>query len=404
VTHAERLGLELVLDAMEENASSLALNHVKLVGSDGAALLIQDNATGAIHRVTADIVVNAGGAWIDRVNAALGLATKYIGGNKGSHLIVDNAELHDALDGKMIYFGASDGRVGLLYPFLGRVLIGSTDIPIDDPDLAICETSERDYMLATVREVFPDIKVGPDQVVYTYCGVRPLPRADGKDPGAVSRDHSITTDRLPGTEVPVYSLIGGKWTTFRGFAEEAADLVLKRLGRSRRESTALRPIGGGKDYPRTPVERAQTLAALQQSGLSSSRAETLLERYGSRAFAVAATCAQGPDAPLISAPDFTRLEIAFLVDDECVVRLADILFRRTTLALSGRLTAAIAEEIADIAGERLGWDDARRAAELEDASDIGVRQHGMEPLSLQDLKTRPEAKRSSARGPGRATR
>ena len=354
ITHAERLGLELLLDGMAENPGSLAINHCALESAEGGTLVLRDKITGSLHRVAADVVVNAGGAWIDRVNAGLGLSTRYIGGNKGSHLILDNKRLHDALKGKMIYFGVSDGRIGLLYPLLGKVLVGSTDIPVDDPDTAVCDDDERDYMLSTLGEVFPDIPVGPEQVVYTYCGVRPLPRADGLDPGAVSRDHSIVTDTLPGTGVKVHSLIGGKWTTFRGFAEEAADKVLGDLGRKRRSSTALRPIGGGKDFPRTPAERTKAVAEIEQLQVPTARAETLLDRYGSRALGVARFCASRNDRPLTTLPDYTEGEIARLMLQECVGHAADIAFRRTDIALSGRLTGPVAVELAAVAGQAAG--------------------------------------------------
>ncbi|MBE7186307.1 MAG: glycerol-3-phosphate dehydrogenase/oxidase, partial [Methylobacterium mesophilicum] len=361
ITHAERLGLELLLDGMAARPGSLALNHMALAGTADTALVVRDAVTGTIHEVTADVVVNAAGAWIDRANATLGLPTRYIGGNKGSHLIVDNPRLLAALAGKMIYFGASDGRVALLYPFMGHVLIGSTDIPVEDADTAVCSAAERDYMLASVREIFPAIPLSAEQVIYTYCGVRPLPRADGLDPGAVSRDHSIRTDRLPGTAVPVHSLVGGKWTTFRGFAAEAADLVLKDLKRSRITCTELLPIGGGRDFPRSAAERQRLAARVADAGVAPKRAEILIDRYGSRALDVAQWCATRQDAPLDTLPTYSRAEIAFLCGHEHVGRLDDLAFRRTDIALSGSLTPTVARELADVAGATLGWNDERRA-------------------------------------------
>ena len=399
ISHAERLGLELVLDGMAENAGSLAWNHMAIEGAEADELVMRDRVSGHAHRVKADVVVNAGGAWIDRINGALGLTTAYIGGNKGSHLILDNPRLLAALDGRMIYFGASDGRVALLYPFMGRVLVGSTDIPIGDPDLAVCETSERDYMLATLREIFPQIPVAADQVVYTYCGVRPLPRSEDRDPGAVSRDHSIAMDRLKETQVPVYSLIGGKWTTFRGFAEEAADRVLADLDLERRCSTTLRPIGGGKDFPATPKERARLTDRLTASGLTTHRAATLLGRYGTRALLVAAWCAERSDAPLATLPDYTTAELAFIFCNEQARRLADVLFRRTDIALSGRLTAAAAREVAAIGKTSLGWDDRRCSAELADAFATATERHGIALSDDRDRLAKLDEDRLLAREP-----
>ena len=87
-------------------------------------------------------IVNAAGPWIDRVNHALGLGKSYIGGAKGSHLVLDNPALVEELKGRMVYYGGADGRVSLVYPFFGHALVGSTDIPCDDPDQAICDEAE----------------------------------------------------------------------------------------------------------------------------------------------------------------------------------------------------------------------------------------------------------------------
>ncbi len=376
ITHAERLGLELVLDGMAAQPASLAVNHMGLEGCEDGALVLGDRITGATVRVAADVVVNAAGAWIDRASAALGLATRYIGGQKGSHLIVDNPRLLQALDGRMVYFGAADGRVALLYPFMGHVLIGSTDIPIDHPDDAVCSPEERDYMLAVVSEVFPGIPLSADQVIYTYCGVRPLPRNDAANPGAVSRDHSIRTDRLPHAAVPVHALVGGKWTTFRGFAEEATDRVLADLGRRRCVDTRLLSIGGGRGFPTTPVARAELVARIAANGVSAARAADLLDRYGTRAIDVARWCSMRQDTPLRPLPDYSRAEIGYILANELVGTLADVVFRRTDIALSGRLTPAVARAVADVARDTLGWNTERCMRDLAEIARLAGR-HGM---------------------------
>ncbi len=377
ITHAERLGLELVLDGMAAQPASLAINHMSLDGCEDGVLVLGDRITGATVCVAADVVVNAAGAWIDRASAALGLATRYIGGQKGSHLIVDNPRLLQVLGGRMVYFGAADGRVALLYPFMGNVLIGSTDIPVDHPDDATCSPDERDYMLAVVSEVFPGIPLSVDQVIYTYCGVRPLPCSDAGTPGAVSRDHSIRTDRLPHALVPVHALIGGKWTTFRGFAEEATDRVLADLGRRRRVDTRLLPIGGGRGFPATAEARVGLVARIAANGVSASRAADLLDRYGTRAIDIAHWCGMRQDAPLPSLPDYSRAEIGYIVAHELVGTLADVVFRRTDIALSGRLTPAVARAVADVARGMCGWSPERCLRDLAEIARLAADLHGM---------------------------
>ncbi len=353
ISHAERLGLELVLDGEAANPASRGLNHAE-IRLEAGRLEIMDRLTGERRAIEARIVVNAGGAWIDSVNAGLGIDSRHMGGTKGSHIIVRNRALHDALAGRMIYFGSSDGRVNLMYPFMGNVLIGATDLPISDPDGAHCSAEEIDYMTKVIREVFPEIAVGRDEIVMTYCGVRPLPRSEGLDPGEISRDHAIVEDTISGLNIPVLALIGGKWTTFRGFAEEAADRVLHRIGARRRRSTQHLAIGGGRDFPTAEAAfETQASDLCAKHGLDRETALRLLRRYGSRARQ--ALEASTGWTPLISLPGYARQEIAWLCRAEKVGTLDDLVFRRTDIALSGCLTKKVAAELADIAAETLEW-------------------------------------------------
>lgn len=315
--------------------------------------------------MTADVIINAGGAWIDKVNAGLGITSRHMGGSKGSHLIVDNRDLHVALDGRMIYFGTADGRVNLVYPFFGNVLVGSTDIPVEDPDEAICSAQETDYLLGVVGEVLPDIRLTRDQIRLTYSGVRPLPRSDGVDIGAVSRDHAMVEDVLPVTGRPVFSLVGGKWTTFRAFSELATDRVLACLGRTRRVSTEDLAIGGGRSFPASELDQhAWARSLVDCHGLDTGRAQTLLARYGTQAVAVAAFIARGNDWPLASLPGYSAREVLYLASEEPIRRLVDLLLRRTAIAMEGLLTAEAIAETADLVAQAKGWDNTRTTAEI----------------------------------------
>lgn len=345
ISFAERLALELVLDGEAEMPGSRGLNHAEVLSPEGDVLVYRH--AGRTRRARVKAVVNAGGAWIDRVNATLGIESRLMAGSKGSHLVVENPTLHAALRGRMVYFGTPDGRVNLVYPLLGRVLIGSTDIPAPDPDAARCDNAETAYLLGAVAAVFPRIPVREDQVVYRFCGVRPLPRTDAADVGSVTRDHSIETLALPGCAVPVFCLIGGKWTTFRAFSEQAADRVLAALGRARRTSTVGVPIGGGRDFPRDAAARramVRELAGL--GGVAPDRAETLLARYGTRARAYCAALAGRGETRMRGLPDHAREELLHLVATERVGSVDDLVRRRTGIALTGLATDEVLAEIA----------------------------------------------------------
>jgi glycerol-3-phosphate dehydrogenase len=373
ITHAERLGLELIIDAMEDNPASIALNYVSVSGACGSGIILTDELTGRDLAVNADVVINAGGAWIDAVNENLGIKSQYMGGNKGSHLIVRNARLHNALGGRMIYFGSADGRVNLIYPFMGNVLVGSTDIPVEDPDCAVCDDTERQYLLNVTREVFPDIEMRPDEIIMTYCGVRPLPRSEGIAAGEISRDHSIKRDLIPKTETLVLSLIGGKWTTYRGFSEEAADIVLSILGKARSCSTRDLSIGGGKDFPMSAPVLSRFIEDLSRVTGIRQVAADLFDRYGTRARLVADDKSK---AALASLPAYSRSELAWICSNEYVSRLTDLLFRRTDIALSGRLSGAVITEAAKIASDALGWNAERQKNEIEATSKV-CQSHGI---------------------------
>jgi glycerol-3-phosphate dehydrogenase len=360
VTHAERLGLEVVMDGLVAQPASALSTYTHVVGQpkDGKFSL-KDLITGATREVTADIIINAGGAWIDKVNDELGIASHYMGGSKGSHLIVKHQGLVDALRGRMMYFGCKDGRFNLVYPFFGNALIGSTDLAIKDADDARCTAEETDYLLGVVSEILPKIKLTRDDVILTYCGVRPLPSANGKDIGDVSRDHSIGRDTLPGTDFPVFSLIGGKWTTFRAFSEQTCDAVLSLLGKPRKVSTQDLAIGGGRDYPRDDKSRNALISQLGERG------SALLERYGTKAVAFAKV----DDTVLASLPSYSHGELAYICKHEYVRRLADLLLRRTAITMEGLLSNAVIEEAGAIAAGALGWDKKRTADEIAFAQD-----------------------------------
>ena len=363
VTHAERLGLELVLDGLAAQPQSALRTYTEVSGKpQQGKLTLKDLVTGESRTVTADVVINASGAWIDKVNDTLGIASTYMGGSRGGHLIVKHEGLLKATQGRMMYFGCKDGRFNLLYPFFGNVLVGSTDLAQQDPDSAHCSAEETDYLLSVVSEIFPAIKLTRDDVILTYSGVRPLPRANGKDIGDVSRDHSIGHDKLPGTEVPVLSLIGGKWTTFRAFSEQSCDAVLSLLKKPRSVSTVDLAIGGGRDYPRHDNSRKAMVSKI------GARGDTLLDRYGTKALAVQDFAATTQDRPLSSLPGYSSGEIAYICTHESVRHLADLLLRRTAITMEGLLTADVIQETAMIASNVLGWKKARTKSEIEHAT------------------------------------
>jgi len=366
ISQAERLCIELLADAHAAHDGCRAVNYVRPLRLDGGAAVLGDETTGEKVRVRPQILVNATGAWVDVTNAGLGIETHFMGGTKGSHLIVDNPRLHEALGDRMVYYQHTDGRVCIVFPVEDKVLMGSTDIRVDDPEAARCDADEVDYMLTTLRTVFPGIALAREEIVFAFCGVRPLPAAEAGVTANISRGHSLRVLEAEGDRpFPVLCLVGGKWTTFRALAEQAADRVLERLGRQRRQSSDTLPIGGGHRMPQDADARQAWIARVAEaSGLAPERVATLLARYGTAAEAYAASAEARGETPLAALPDYTDAEVRRIAAEEQVVHLDDLVCRRSTIALTGRATAEALAELARVVGDVLGWDDARQAEEV----------------------------------------
>lgn len=388
ISHPERLGVELVLDGLAASPESLAINHLAVTGRDGSTLTLTDALTGDSIAVEADLIVNATGAWVDQTNAALfpaaGRPAPFVGGTKGSHLILDHPELMQALNGHMIYFENVDGRVCILFPYLGRVLLGSTDIRVDDPDNVRCEDDEVGYILNSLSNVFPAIEVRPEHIVYRYSGVRPLPHSNASFTGAISRDHFVAT--VEG-DPKVLCLIGGKWTTFRAFGEQAADKVLTLLGRERQVDTVARSIGGGAGFPADAAGQAALIADLaRRFAVSETRAAHAVDHYGSRAGDMLAFCANSADELLVSSC-VTVNELRYLIRTEFARSLADLLQRRTSLAITGVLSSGTISRASAILAAELGWDATRQSAEETAFRAMLARDHGLSPQILDQRDT-----------------
>ncbi|MEI5585623.1 glycerol-3-phosphate dehydrogenase/oxidase, partial [Agromyces sp. CCNWLW208] len=381
----ERLALDVLHDGLAAGSHARAANHLEAVGFGPRGVRVRDAVTGREFDLAADVVVNTSGPWTDLTNAQLGRETRFMGGTKGSHIVLDHPELLEATGGREIFFEHEDGRIVLIYPLKGRVMVGTTDLEHDMREPAVCTEDEVDYFFDLVAHVFPGIAVDRSQIVYRFSGVRPLPRHDDTQPGFVSRDYRIERADVaerPGTTL--LSLVGGKWTTFRALAEHLADEVLGLLGRERARSTEGLPIGGGAGYPTTDDARLVWVAG-HGDGVGRERAEQLLERYGTRAAALIAEVEGGPETPLADHDAYSREEIAWITRHERVVHLADVVFRRTSLAFTGGLTPRLLDELADVVGDELGWDAAARRAEVDATRRVLAERHGVvldEPASL----------------------
>jgi glycerol-3-phosphate dehydrogenase len=380
ILQPERLAVELLLDAESENPNARALNYMSMIGGSEDTIILRDELTDDNYDMRPKLVINAAGPWIDFTNRKLGLSTGFIGGTKGSHIVVEHDELRKAIGENEFFFENKDGRIVLIFPLYDKVLIGTSDTPVEHPDDADCTDEEIRYFLDMVKRVFPSLELSPSNIVFQFSGVRPLPRSGAKTTGQISRDHSIEVVSGDWTNLtfPIYSLVGGKWTSFRAFAEQVTDKALAFLGMKRQKDTLSLPIGGGRGYPRTPDEVKRQVESLSAwTAMPKERLQILFERYGTRAESIASFMNGGADQQLHSLPDYTRREVTFLAQHEKVRHLDDFVLRRSMLAMLGRTTRDSVHELADVLGSALGWSDEQVSAEASRTLSILVDRHGV---------------------------
>jgi glycerol-3-phosphate dehydrogenase len=372
----ERYNTEIILDAEKMHPNAMAINYVSLDKLKDGHVILLDHVTNDEISVNTKIIVNAAGPWIDDVNSRLGIETRYIGGTKGSHIIVNNPKLKEAIGNREFFFENKDGRIVLLLPFFDKVIIGTSDIPIDNPDSAICTPEEEKYFIDLVKRVFPDIPILPEQIVFRFSGVRPLEYQETKTTGQITRDHSIRENTI--NDIMIMSMVGGKWTSFRAFGEQVADRILGVLNQERKASTEHIRIGGGIQYPLedTSLDKYVKLFA-ERLNVDLDFGRLLFERYGTLIEEIFKKTESNPLVTLKSNQLLTENEILYLVKNEKVVHLDDLLLRRSSIGWMGQTDIDSLVEIAQVAGTALRWGEAKVTQEIERVRQIFKDSHNV---------------------------
>ena len=251
-------------------------------------------------------------------------------------------------------------------PWRDFSLVGTTDTDFEgDLDRVHATRDEVVYLLQEVRRVLPDSRVRPEEVAYTYAGVRPLTFEEGARASDVSREHAIVDEE----DGRVLSITGTKLTCFRSLAEEVGDRVVRTLGRARPSRTARLTLDGADDdVMSSRGGRGSTCPPRRpRPGLSRHTLETLVGLYG-RGYGGVVTLAgkvpEGAEPLCPSNPDIVA-QLHLAVQDEMAVSLQDVLLRRTGIGTSPCQGQDCAEAIGRRMGSLLGWSARRLAAELD---------------------------------------
>jgi glycerol-3-phosphate dehydrogenase len=303
----------------------------------------------------APLVINASGPWVDRVLQGVGQGIgPFLGGTKGTHIVLRGFQ--GAPELACYAEAAADGRPFFVIPWNGLLLVGTTDIRYaGNPAAAAADDAEIDYLLAETGRLFPSAAPARSDVLYHYTGVRPLPRQQGRDEGAITRRHVIRHHRRAARGL--YSVIGGKLTTYRSLAEEVVDRAVRHLGISVASCTT-------RDTPLPGAAGDLALAGetLRASGLLSAPAcERVLGIYGCRAPLILELVREAPELGMeLSAHSHAVAgELVFAFREEFATTLADALSRRLMVGLDPDLGRSALDAAVDICRRHLGWDTAR---------------------------------------------
>jgi len=317
-------------DAADHGATVLTRTRCTKVEKAGGlwhASLVSHEAPQA-RVVVARAVVNATGPWVTRF---LGEATSARSGRsvrlvKGSHIVVPRIFSH-----RFAYiFQNIDRRIVFAIPYEEHfTLIGTTDVEhAGEPGTERIDEQEIQYLCDTVNRYFAR-KVRATDVVWSYCGVRPLLDDKAGDPSSVTRDYKLELER---ESPPLLSVFGGKITTYRKLAETAVDQVTGALGMNARAWTESAFLPGG-DLPRGSLARFLRLVERRYPWLPEALRNRYSRAYGTRIERVIGKARSTAELGEEVLPGLHANEIDYLQRDEWARTAEDILWRRSKLGL-----------------------------------------------------------------------
>jgi glycerol-3-phosphate dehydrogenase len=327
-TDDARLTVEVARTA--QSLGAVLANYAEVTSFLGGAAVeratVTDKLTGERLEVRASVTVNATGVWADQVRGLAAGGVSRLRPSKGVHLVFAPGTI-EASAAFVIPSAAGDRRSVFLVPWEDRVYAGTTDTPYDgDLDDPPVEQADRDYILAAVAQYFP--AVAERDVIASWAGLRPLLSHGTSDPAAtedLSRRHA-TVAELPG----LFTITGGKLTTYRAMAEDVVDRIAAVLGPRGRCRTRDIPIG-----LHGSAEDALALARREATklGLTPASGERLALRYGDdwrEAIRMIAT-EPGLGEPVADGLPVLKVEVELARTREMAITDEDVFARRTRL-------------------------------------------------------------------------
>lgn len=333
-----RLAINLVQSILEKGG--VAINYVKVTGltKDGKhkinGAVVTDTETDAAYTIKAKAVVNATGVFVDSVlKMDEPNAEKTVIASQGIHLVIDR-KFYPAQHALMIP-KTSDGRVLFAVPWHHEVVVGTTDTPIGEPSLEpVALEKEIQFVLDTAAQYLTEKPTRKD-VLSVFAGLRPLaaPKEGSKKTKEISRSHKIITSASN-----LFTIIGGKWTTFRKMGQDMVDTIEKQLNWSTKKPlTAEMPIHG---Y------------------LENVNFDDPLYFYGSDADAIKLKMNGRAQQWISDSLKIHEIQVLWAVENEMARTVEDVLARRTrALLLDAKESIRISPQVAGLMAKALGKND-----------------------------------------------
>jgi glycerol-3-phosphate dehydrogenase len=376
--NSERMTLAFIKSAVASGAH--AANHAQVLKLIGDAervrgIRFRDKLSGHEYELSGRIVVNAAGPFLPGINAqidSLKLFKETTGFSKGVHLIVGQLEKKYALalsSGKKTEgLVTRGGRHIFMIPWRGRTLIGTTNVPFEE-DLDDVRVTRQDIaeFLQDINAIVPGISLAEQDVHYAFAGLYPLISDEIKtDTYQGTGEYQVVDHGEQGGPDGIVSVMGAKYTTARAIAEQAVDLIGRKIALPDPACrTASVPLLEGR------IDNLQQFVADKQHHyrelLSPQTVYDLIVSHGSEVDRVVDYCAGHPGylEKLSQERETLTGEVAYAVEHEMARTLDDVIFARTGLGTIGHPGAEIINKVAEIIGPLLNWNEQRIEAEVE---------------------------------------
>jgi glycerol-3-phosphate dehydrogenase len=346
-----RLALALAQTAADYGA--IVFNYLRVTGllkSEGSVIGVRatDLETGANYGLHARVVINATGIFADDVRRMDDpTAERMISPSQGVHLVLDRS--FQPSDTAIMVPRTDDGRVLFVIPWHDRVLVGTTDTPMVDPEIEPRALAEEVQFILRNAARYLSHDPSEADVLSVFAGQRPLVHDNGtRETKSMSREHSVLV-----SDSGLVTIIGGKWTTYRKMAQDTVDDAI--------------PVAGLPERP-CVTKNLRLHGWVMRNDLALPAAGHM-QMYGADAPAVQSFINQDPAhaEPLHPRLPYVRGQVLWAVRHEMARTVEDVLARRTrSLLLDARASIEIAPLVAEVMAAELGREPAWIASQVEE--------------------------------------